>query len=90
MRPTIKNISGVSINNDIPTNFGKKVGVFAALFGCWHDELSRPFTIGKESYRVCLLCGARRHFDPRNLKTFGAFYYPPTLVQAGEKMAIAK
>lgn len=54
----------------------KRVGFFAGLFGCWHKELSRPFTTKNDSYRVCLGCGARRHFDPETLQTYGQFYFP--------------
>lgn len=57
--------------------FGEKIGLIGKLFGCWHKELSRPFTIKNLSYRVCLECGARKRFDTENLKTFGPFYYPP-------------
>lgn len=57
--------------------FGEKVGLLAKLFGCGHQNLSRPFSRGKTGYRVCLGCGARRHFDPETLRTFGSFYYPP-------------
>ena len=59
--------------------FGTKIGLIGKLFGCWHKELSRPFTNKKSSYRTCLHCGARKHFDAQNLKTFGPFYYPPTI-----------
>ena len=65
--------------------FGEKIGVFSKWFGCWHNELSRPFSNVKESYRACLNCGARRHFNTETLKTFGAFYYPPTISPAGSK-----
>jgi hypothetical protein len=54
----------------------KTVGFFAGLFGCWHKQLSRPFTTHNGSYRVCLHCGARRKFDPQTLKTYGHFYFP--------------
>ena len=57
--------------------FGKKIGILAALFGCRHKNLSRPFTYGKESYCACLNCGARKNFNAETLTTFGAFYYPP-------------
>lgn len=57
--------------------FGSKVGFIAKLFGCWHEDISRPFVEGKTAYRACLKCGARKQFDPKNLKTFGSFYYPP-------------
>ena len=59
--------------------FGSKIGVFAQLFGCWHKQISRPFTIGNNSYRACLHCGARRHFDTQTLKTYGSFHYPPAV-----------
>ena len=57
--------------------FGEKIGIFGRIFGCWHSELSRPFTNAAGSYRVCMECGARRHFDTETLTTSGSFYYPP-------------
>jgi hypothetical protein len=27
------------------------------LFGCWHRNVSRPFTISGRTYEVCLDCG---------------------------------
>jgi hypothetical protein len=45
------------------------------VFGCWHGELSRPFTHDGESYRACLECGARRNFDTSRWEMVGAFYY---------------
>lgn len=59
--------------------FGKKIGLFTSLFGCWHKRLTRPFTNRNASYRACLNCGARKKFDAENLKTFGPFYYPPAI-----------
>jgi hypothetical protein len=61
------------------TSFGDKIGLLGALFGCWHKSLSRPFTIGNDSYCACLDCGARKHFDPQTLRTFGSFHYPPAV-----------
>ena len=61
--------------------FGKKIGVISSLFGCWHTELSRPFTTAQESYRSCLHCGARQKFDAEQLKTTKSFYYPPIISQ---------
>jgi len=66
-----------SLVNRTGESFGNKIGLLATLFGCWHKSLSRPFTIGNDSYRACLDCGARKHFDPQTLKTFGSFHYPP-------------
>jgi hypothetical protein len=62
--------------------FGEKIGVLGKVFGCWHKELTRPFTSGDISYRVCSDCGARRPFDEKSFKTFGAFYYPPAISPA--------
>lgn len=59
--------------------FGERIGLFGKLFGCWHKELSRPFTNKRSSYRSCLNCGALKRFDTESLKTFGPFYYPPVI-----------
>lgn len=59
--------------------FGNKIGLFGQLFGCWHKELSRPFTNKNGSYRACLSCGARKGFNTETLKTDGRFYYPPVV-----------
>ena len=60
--------------------FGQKFGVVASLLGCWHENLSRPFGLGKMTYRSCLGCGARTPFDPETLVTHGKFYRPPTIL----------
>jgi len=57
--------------------FGKKVGFFSKIFGCGHQDLSRPFSRGKFGYRVCLRCGARKQFNVETLETFGSFYFAP-------------
>jgi hypothetical protein len=54
---------------------GKIGGRLNRLFGCWHSEMSRPFSNDGQSYRVCLSCGARRQFDIRTWETQGDFYY---------------
>ncbi len=33
--------------------------VVHAVFGCQHEQLSRPFTIQQQSYMVCLECGRK-------------------------------
>ena len=33
------------------------------FFGCRHKELSRPFSTGGETYKVCLKCGAHFPFS---------------------------
>jgi hypothetical protein len=46
------------------------------LFGCHHGHLSRVFTIGGRSYRVCCDCGAKFKYSlasmcmERRLKAF--------------------
>jgi hypothetical protein len=32
---------------------------FEFLFGCWHRNLSRPFTLSGWTYEVCLTCGKK-------------------------------
>ena len=59
--------------------FGEKVGFMGKIFGCNHQNISRPFTHGKISYRSCLQCGARKQFNPETLETFGGFFYPPVV-----------
>ncbi len=44
--------------------------------GCWHRKLSRPFTHGTQTYRVCLRCGMHRKFDLHTWKSTGRFYAP--------------
>ena len=47
----------------------------ARVFGCWHMEMSRPFSHQGHAYRVCLNCGAQRQFNLGNWKMQGEFYY---------------
>jgi hypothetical protein len=65
---------------DLPAvlpDLGSKVRrVAARIFGCWHLNMSRPFSRGNESYRTCVACGARRLFDLERWKMVGSFYYP--------------
>lgn len=70
--------------------FGKKVGFFARIFGCWHSHLSRPMTIGNETFSVCITCGARRGFDLETLQLVGDFYNPPMYLLYSENKATVK
>ena len=55
---------------------GAKLGNwFSEIFGCAHNEMSRPFSRHGESYRVCINCGARRQFDPQTWNSSGRHYY---------------
>ena len=49
----------------------------ARVFGCWHRNMSRPFTRDGETYRACVECGARRRFDTERWETVGPHYRPP-------------
>ena len=53
------------------------------ITGCWHRKLSRPFTHGTKTYRVCLRCGMRRDFDLRAWHSTGRFYSPSTERRTG-------
>jgi hypothetical protein len=69
--------SNAEVNRQV---FGKKVGIFVKLFGCGHQNLSRPFSHKRTAYRACLQCGARKQFDTQTLKTFGDFYNAPKVL----------
>lgn len=71
-----RSTNGRSLPNAEQT-FGTRIGIFGKLFGCWHRDLSRPFTNKSGSYRVCMECGARKAFDTKDFTSSGAFYYPP-------------
>jgi hypothetical protein len=45
--------------------------VLGRVLGCWRHDLSRPFSRGGTTYRVCLKCGMRRKFDLVSWKTHG-------------------
>ena len=38
------------------------------LFGCGHPQLTRVFTIGGQTYRVCCNCGARFSYSLANMR----------------------
>jgi len=47
------------------------------LFGCWHKQMSPPFTRDSETYCSCMNCGARRQFNLGRGKMTGAYYFSP-------------
>ncbi len=49
--------------------------LLASVFGCWHREVSRPFTRQGQTYRTCLGCGAHKRFDLNHWEDSGGFYY---------------
>jgi hypothetical protein len=52
------------------------------LLGCWQHDLSRPFTRGGKTYRVCMKCGLSRDFNLAAWKTQGASYALPPWPQS--------
>ena len=55
---------------------GGEIGnLLTRLFGCWHREMSRPFSRQSQSYRTCLSCGASRKFNVGRWEMQGSFYY---------------
>lgn len=38
------------------------------LFGCRHDHLTRPFTLQRETYKVCLDCGKQIFYSPDTMR----------------------
>jgi hypothetical protein len=60
----------------INSSLSERIGDWVArVFGCWHTELSRPFSHQGQAYIVCMSCGAQRRFNLGNWKMQGHFYY---------------
>jgi len=60
------------------------------FFICWHRRMSRPFTRGGETYRVCLRCGIRREFDLKQWQTKGSYYRPSSKQNQNEPFQAPK
>ena len=45
------------------------------LVSCRHSDMGRPVTLGGETYRACLDCGARRSFDTKGWNTYGPYHF---------------
>lgn len=67
---------GKSSFPDLASALAKVGRAVARVVGCWHLNMSRPFTREGETYRACMACGARRRFDTERWETVGAYYYP--------------
>ena len=68
--------TGSDVSHIIDGVLVRTVSVLKRIFGCWHSELSRPFSRGGEAYRTCVACGARRRFDLEQWEMVGSFYHP--------------
>lgn len=70
---TLANPSVGQINSSSLT---ARIGdLVARVFGCWHTQMSRPFSNQGHAYRVCLNCGAQRRFNLGNWEMQGEYYY---------------
>jgi len=38
------------------------------LFGCSHGRLTRPFTLGEQTYKVCLDCGKQIYYSAQEMR----------------------
>src|SRR6202167_471990 len=52
-----------SQNGEVLTMANMMLMAFEFLFGCWHRNLSRPFTLSGWTYEVCLNCGKKLAYD---------------------------
>jgi hypothetical protein len=43
------------------------------LFGCTHARVTRPFTLGSETYEVCLDCGKQIYYSAVEMRRLTAF-----------------
>jgi len=48
------------------------ISVFESLFGCRHGNLSRPFTIEGQTYKVCMDCSSHVFYSPDTMKPLRA------------------
>ncbi len=76
--------------------FALAENVYHRIFGCWHTDMSRPFTVNQETYRMCLKCGAHRAFDIERWQMVGPYYlsrpeiqhYRPVLTVVHSQMTL--
>ncbi|MBV8052442.1 MAG: hypothetical protein JOZ80_14730 [Acidobacteriaceae bacterium] len=53
------------------------ISAFDFLFGCHHGHLSRVFTLGGETYRVCCDCGAKYSYSLQAMSIERRLPQPP-------------
>jgi hypothetical protein len=42
--------------------------LYEIILGCSHQHLTRPFTLQKETYKVCLDCGKQIYYSPITMR----------------------
>jgi len=57
------------------------LAIFDFLFGCHHSNLSRVFTLGGETYRVCCDCGAKYRYSLTTMSTERRIPLTPVLTR---------
>jgi len=46
-----------------PSTIDRILRIVDSVFGCWHRDRSRPFTLSGWTYEVCLDCGRKFAYD---------------------------
>ena len=46
--------------------------VYDVLFGCRHHHQTRPFTLKRQTYKVCLDCGSKIYYSRERMKPLSA------------------
>ncbi len=46
--------------------------LYDKLFGCRHERLTRPFTLEKQTYKVCLDCGGHVFYSAERMEPLSA------------------
>ena len=68
--------TGMDVWGLVSDRFAQVKSLLSRGLGCWHLEMSLPFSRENETYRTCVSCGARRRFDLERWAMVGDFYYP--------------
>ena len=80
-------VNNSNVLQSIPSGGG--AGWVTRLLGCWHKEMSRPFSHKGQAYRTCLSCGASRKFNVGSWEMQGSFYYSRPNITTGDGAAAA-
>ncbi|HEX3940339.1 MAG TPA: hypothetical protein VHX11_02555 [Acidobacteriaceae bacterium] len=45
---------------------------YDVIFGCRHNRQTRPFTLERQTYKVCLDCGSKIYYSRERMKPLSA------------------
>ena len=48
--------------------FREMVHAVSSVFGCTHEQLTRPFTIEQQCYMTCLNCGQKIYYSAAEMR----------------------